>query len=447
MSGAEVRLADLGISALDFVYAAVPGETAEASEIELRVAFEALTTVAGAVRARVRYDDRGKAEHAFPTALWQASELRGLLDSARPLVPDDLALPAAPRVAVVAKELSQRLESLVKAMTQAAEALEQRAADLAATVKDPADLSEAPSADKATDLEASLLEAVAFNTGGSVPIGGVGDQRLSPKAQYEKAGSVARVLRERAGALDAARTGGDWAAVAEAGREALGAGIRLMPRFEPADRAALDAAIANTAALLDGDVYAVDDFLLDAAAVRRPLERLTSALTSGRGLRAVAAELTAPDFAAVQLPAEPKDRWVGLPLAPGEQPRAGHLSLLLNAPDLSGSGDLVAGLAIDEWVEVIPDTTAVTGLAFHQDAPAAAPPQSLLLAVPPDAQATWSLDALEATLLETLELAKLRLVDIDALGDGGGLTPAAWFALNTAGDTVSTDFTVALEAP
>jgi hypothetical protein len=448
MSGTEVRLADLGISALDFVYAAVPGEIAEASEIELRVAFKALTSTAGAVRARVRYDDRGKAEHAFPAALWQASELRALLDAARPLVPDDLSLPAAPRVAVNAKELSRRLESLVKGMTQAAEELELRADALAATVKDPADLGELASAGKVTDLESALLAAVAFNTGGSAPIGGVGDQRLSPKAQFEKAGSVARVLRERAGALDGAlAAGGDWATVAEAGREALGAGIRLMPRFEPADRAALDAAIADTATLMDGDAYAADDFLLDAAAVRRPLERLTSALTSGRGLRAVAAELTAPDFAAVQLPAEPKDRWVGLPLPPGEQPRAGHLSLLLNAPELGGSRDLVAGLAVDEWVEVLPETTAVTGLAFHQDAPAAAPPQALLLAVPPDAQAAWSLAALEATLLETLELAKLRLVDIDALGDGGGLAPAAWFAINTAADTVSTDFKVALEAP
>jgi hypothetical protein len=121
--------------------------------------------------------------------------------------------------------------------------------------------------------------------------------------------------------------------------------------------------------------------------------------------------------------------------------------LLLNAPDLGGRGDLVAGLWVDEWVEVIPETTTPTGLAFHQDAPAAAPPQAILLAAPPDGQARWSLGALEAILLETLELAKLRLVDIDALNDGGALAPAAWFAINTGGDTVSTDFTVALGKP
>jgi hypothetical protein len=419
---AEVRLSDLGISALDFVHAAVPGEVAEASEIELRVAFQALTADPDAVRCRVRYDQRGKAGHSFPSALWQASELRALLDSARPLVPDDLELPGSAAVAVDSKELAQRLEQLAKDISGAADALDR--------------------AKKPDDVERALLAATGFNTGGSVPIAGLGDQRLSEDALAAAAANVAAVLYSRSAALTGALgAGGDWQALAEAGRSALAGGIRLMPRFEAADRAALDAAIAGSAALTGGDESAADDFLLDAAAVRRPLERLTSALTSGRGMRADAAELTAPDFAAVQLPLEPNDRWVGLP---GGEPRAGHLSLLVNAPDLGGGGGPVAGLWVDEWVEVVPATTAVTGLAFHQDAPAAAPPQAVLLAAPPDAQSTWSLDALEATLLETLDLAKLRLVDIDALADGGALAPAAWLAINTAGDTVSTDFKVAV---
>jgi hypothetical protein len=50
-------------------------------------------------------------------------------------------------------------------------------------------------------------------------------------------------------------------------------------------------------------------------------------------------------------------------------------------------------------------------------------------------------------LLETLDLAKLRLVDIDALADGGALAPPAWLAINTSGDTVSTDFTIARGTP
>ena len=443
----RVALSDLGMSALDFVYAAVPGEAAEASEIELRVAFEALAS-SGAVRARVRYDDAGGGAHAFPSALWQASELRALLDAARPLVPDDLELPGAATMTADPEELAQRLGQLVTSMTAAAQELNDKAAALLATVARPEDLGTTPIAGQVTALETALLAAAAFNTGGSVPAGGFASERLSEQALLAGAYGVSRVLRERSEALTRAlAASGGWETIAAAGRDALGAGIRLMPRFAPEDRAALDTAITNSAALMDGDLFAADDFLLDAASVRKPLERLTSALASGRGIRAVAAELTAPDFAAVQLPSVPNDRWIGLPNAGGPPPPAGHLSLLLNAPDLGGAGDAVAGLWVDEWVEVIPESTAVTGLAFHQDAPAAAPPQAILLAAPPGAQATWTLEALEAILLETLDLAKLRLVDIDALADGGALAPAAWLAINTSGDTVSTDFKIVMRAP
>ena len=50
---------------------------------------------------------------------------------------------------------------------------------------------------------------------------------------------------------------------------------------------------------------------------------------------------------------------------------------------------------------------------------------------------------LEATVLETLELAKLRAVDPEALRGNQTLAyllPALYFALNLSDDTVSTDF-------
>ena len=222
----EVRLSDLGISALDFVYAAVPGEVAEVSEIELRIAFHALTG-SKAARAHVRYADPGKAEIGFPSALWQAAELHALLDAARPLVPDDLELPGSAAVAVDPKELTTRLQQLVNDMIAAADALDADAAALAG-----GKLGETPVTGGVTELEASLLAAAAFNTGGAVPVGGLGTQRLSEKALVADAAAVARVLRERARALRSALRG-EWAALAEAGRAALGAGIRLMPRFEP----------------------------------------------------------------------------------------------------------------------------------------------------------------------------------------------------------------------
>jgi len=44
-------------------------------------------------------------------------------------------------------------------------------------------------------------------------------------------------------------------------------------------------------------------------------------------------------------------------------------------------------------------------------------------------------------LLETLDLARIRGVDTDALDDVEHYLPALYFACNTNNDTVSTDFT------
>jgi hypothetical protein len=109
------------------------------------------------------------------------------------------------------------------------------------------------------------------------------------------------------------------------------------------------------------------------------------------------------------------------------------------------AGGPLAGLVVDEWSEVIPHHREHTGLAFHYDAPNARPPQAVLLAVPPtEYQPTWDLETLEATVLEALDLARLRAVDPEALAGVPGVDhflPALCFALNLSGDTISTDFT------
>ena len=101
----------------------------------------------------------------------------------------------------------------------------------------------------------------------------------------------------------------------------------------------------------------------------------------------------------------------------------------------------LAGLLIDEWVEVVPSATETTGIAFQYDQPNAAPPQTILIAVPPEVDSPWTVWSLQQVLLETLDLARIRAVDPDALDEVGHYLPALYFACNTAGDTVSTDFT------
>ena len=101
----------------------------------------------------------------------------------------------------------------------------------------------------------------------------------------------------------------------------------------------------------------------------------------------------------------------------------------------------LAGLLVDEWVEVVPNTTETTGIAFQYDQPNAAPPQTILIAVPPDVTVPWTVWSLQQVLLETLDLARIRAVDPDALDEVGHYLPALYFAVNMANQTVSTDFT------
>jgi hypothetical protein len=76
-----------------------------------------------------------------------------------------------------------------------------------------------------------------------------------------------------------------------------------------------------------------------------------------------------------------------------------------------------AGLLLDEWVEVVPTKNETTGISFHYDAPNAAPPQSLLLAVTPQISGSWKWDNLVATLNETLDMTKKRAVEPQHIDD------------------------------
>jgi len=128
-----------------------------------------------------------------------------------------------------------------------------------------------------------------------------------------------------------------------------------------------------------------------------------------------------------------------LPLDSSEL-KGGRLSLVILAPNGIDLTKPLAGLLIDEWVETVPNKKETTGVAFHFDAPAAEAPQTILLAVPPDDQ-PWNLDKLEATIVETLELAKLRAVDLTALGEVGQFLPALYFSKNDQAESIiSTDF-------
>ena len=105
-----------------------------------------------------------------------------------------------------------------------------------------------------------------------------------------------------------------------------------------------------------------------------------------------------------------------LPPADGASPRDGMLSFLAYMPGPVQMTAAVAGLWIDEWVEIVPQPDVTTGIAFNFDEPGAQAPQAVLLAVPADGAETWDITDVETIVLETLDLARLRAVDPEDAG-------------------------------
>lgn len=79
----------------------------------------------------------------------------------------------------------------------------------------------------------------------------------------------------------------------------------------------------------------------------------------------------------------------------------------------------ISGFVFDSWTEKVPAELVDTGVAFHYDQPDAQAPQSILLVVPsvidPVAPVPWTDEELYGAIDTALELAVLRLVDLDAL--------------------------------
>jgi len=206
----------------------------------------------------------------------------------------------------------------------------------------------------------------------------------------------------------------------------LGAEIPLLPDLSgapPAGRADLSGAD-------------IEDWLRRNAAVRASVRTLHETLVlagvrNGRG----------EPLRATQRPGAATEAWIGGVFPAGQRPQA-TTHLVWHAPAAPAPGAALTGLVLDEWIELLPGSdqpasspapdpaaeaapeTELTGVAFHYDRPDAKAPHSVLIAVPPDLGRGWTSDGLVQVLRETLELAKLRAVDVDDLPRLGNLLPA-----------------------
>lgn len=146
----------------------------------------------------------------------------------------------------------------------------------------------------------------------------------------------------------------------------------------------------------------------------------------------------APLISVAQLPFVDGEDWAGRSV-----PTASRTSLVL----VSASGQTVApdpttpwrGLFLDQWTELVPGGTAETGLAFHYDTQNSEAPQVILMAMHSGQAGGWNLTELQATVNETMDLARSRPVDNDMVALGQ-LDPPIVVASNSQNNVVSTTF-------
>ena len=350
------------------------------------------------------------------------SALRHLISGARPMTPKDLVAPGSPTGGIDTSELQARADAAETRLRAATQALQ-----------------------GGTGLDTALLNAANFGVFNAIPSADA--SQWSVQAIGAAAGLNARVAALDKLAAGFTRSGSSNDVLRDHDVSRLkaifGDGFLVLPTLDAATSERWIQLWSGSVALQAGDPLAATAWMQRMARIRPAVSRLYKALLYSEAL----AGQTRPPGDVAQLPplttGDEADKWVALDRIPS--PSASRLSLVNFAPQPAAAGAAIAGLMVDEWVEVLPSAQQITGISFHADDPTARAPQAILLGVRPDDFPEWTLASVEGTILEALDLARLRAVDPDALNALGHYLPALYFAYNAGGpqvETISTDFNV-----
>lgn len=420
----EISLDKLGLAPVD--YLALPendGMSGELADRLRRAIAKARPSSVPTTAAVLLVGDR---DNTWTSDVISVGEWLGLVKAvsrlvggARPIEPGDLIVPGQTAGAIDTAELQARADAAESDLRSVRTVLR-----------------------GSTGIEAALLAAAGFGVTGAVPA-------LDTTQWNAQAIAAANELDSRAQKLDGLASGFVRATASpdalrtqdQARLQAVfGAAFVVLPAFAPALAATWPQIWSSSVALQGGDSMASVRWFQRVSRVRPGAARLDTAL--------LCAEALSGDpllhFDVAQLPPANGDRWLALDF-PGDAP-SGRLSLVAFSPTPFTSGSALAGLMVDEWVELLPSTRQITGISFHHDDPTARAPQAILVAVRPDDFPEWTMEAVEGSVLEALDLAKLRAVDPDTLDALGHYLPALYFAYNTGGgqvETVSTEFSAA----
>jgi hypothetical protein len=414
-----ILLSELDLGPIDFVTIAHTAEVAQAGELEQRILYKVLP--AGATGGAVKFAlapgvDDGKL--SFPDAAFAARAWRDLARGARPLAPVDLIDPD--RAASPANDGQMDLGEINQRVTNLLTGLQGAIDGLTAAIGGP----DGPIRD-------ALVQASYFGVSGAIPAS-------VDEAGSALAGRAAAALKElkqrQTNALALPRPAVKPSGAIAVIRAVLGNDFTALPLISPPDNANLQSAFADSAGLLGTDTDAPARWLQQLTHIRPPISRLDQALAVTQLINGSAR----PPLTIGQLPFTAGAAWIGIKLS-APAPPAGRLSMMALAVGDYSHSAAYSGMLVDEWPERIPSPGITAGLAFHYEEPKARAPQALLLAVCPDERPEWNEEAILAILNETMDLAKIRAVDLDNIQEVGQILPGLYFPFNDQAETISVD--------
>jgi hypothetical protein len=426
-----IALSDLKAGPLDLLALSDAAEVPQRSELENRILYvAALPATSTNIQIVFQSVALPAGSVLFPDALFLAQTVRRFLGACRPFEPQDLTTPennaAKAGGAIDLAELKTRATAMLAKLDSDIGALQ------TALMGFPG--STGPIRD-------ALIQCSWYGVTGSIPNTTSGpDAALSDQAPSVIKELQVRWKKGMAPDLTKAQFA-DYQGIFKA---VFANDFAILPHVTPPDLATLQAAFGQSATLTAADPEAPARWFRQVAHVRPGISRLDLALSVAQAFSTNA--IYPPALSLAQLPPVPApDRWLALPLDPTQTPQKGRVALACVTTGNPTVQATYAGLVVDEWPERIPNAQAQTAVAFHFEEPAARAPQALLLAVCPDNRASWDDALLQAVLAETLELAKIRTVDLNSMQRAGQILPALYFALNLANATVSTRFAVLRE--
>ena len=422
---AAISLADLDISAIDLLYLSSTPPGSDETELDRRIKYYVRNRNGLSYNNPISIDyNYARFANGILDAIEVGSCTLNMLNAAGHLRPEMLSRPSLAEKALFKQEdvndLKDRIEKkLLPLFNKTIDNLEDN------VISDPENI-ETQVRDK---IISALFDAAYLGISAAIPAGSdeppreLEDRRSAVSGELEK-----RLKKYEIAMSQSIAEAGDYtkaiSKLIEAVKALLGPGFIVLPSFTlPGDEEFSKSIQSNPIVTEDEQIRS---WLQQTSSTHKPLQDVDTFLMVSEAWKQSARNNGdfPLSFHVAQLPTEAAETWLGIEHgfdATSTQYQGETLSLVtaLSQPVSELSREQrVAGVLLDQWDEFLPSDTVNTSMAFHYDAPNTQAPQSLLLAVPdkitPDPR-EWREDDLAAIVSDTLDLAKIRTVDIDAL--------------------------------